>query len=311
MHSLESKTAQTLMISNPHCFPPGYPPGYLDRCVQIAVEEDLIAGDITTDNLPFSHAPVSARIMSRSSGVLSGLMVTEAVFRYIDSNVRFHPILFDGASLCEGAVVAEIVAPASTLLKAERVALNFLQHLSGIASTTAQWTQAVSGLNVRITDTRKTLPGLRLLEKQAVIHGGGYSHRLHLGTSAMLKDNHLFALSQLPTAMDITHAVQCLRERISHTATITVEVDSLSQIPAVLEAGANAILLDNFSVEQTKEAVTLIRQSGKTIFIESSGGIRLENVRDYAQTGVDIISTSQITMAARALDLGLDFFEAK
>ncbi|MBY0449152.1 MAG: carboxylating nicotinate-nucleotide diphosphorylase [Cyanobacteria bacterium] len=294
------------MISNPHCFPPGY----LNRCVQIAVEEDLIAGDITTDNLPFSDTPISARLMSRSAGVLSGLTIAEAVFHSIDPNVSFHPVLFDGAALCQGAVIAEIVAPASTLLKGERVALNFLQHLSGIASTTAQWTQAVSGLNVRITDTRKTLPGLRLLEKHAVIHGGGHSHRLHLGTSAMLKDNHLFALSQLASPMDITGAVQRLRERLSHTATITVEVDDISQIPAVLASGANAVLLDNFSVEQTKEAVSLIRQSGKAIFIESSGGIRLENVRDYARTGVDIISTSQITMGAQALDLGMDFIDA-
>lgn len=303
MHALETNTPQALLLSSPHTFPPGY----LNRCVQIAVEEDLIAGDITTDNLPFSDNTLSAKLVSRSDGVLSGLSIAEAVFRYIDPNVQFHPVLFDGASLCAGAVIAEIIAPAPSLLKAERVALNFLQHLSGIASTTALWAQAVSNTGVRITDTRKTLPGLRLLEKQAVIHGGGYSHRLHLGSSAMLKDNHLFALSQLTSPMDIAGAVQRLRERITHTATITVEVDDICQIPAVLASGANAILLDNFSVEQTKEAVRLIRESNQTILIESSGGIRLENVRNYAQTGINLISTSQITMGASALDLGLDF----
>jgi nicotinate-nucleotide pyrophosphorylase (carboxylating) len=186
----------------------------------------------------------------------------------------------------------------SSLLKAERTALNFLQHLCGIATCTRQFVQKIDGTPARMTDTRKTTPGLRILEKQAVRDGGGFPHRFNLGTAAMLKDNHIIA------AGGIGPAVRLLKQHVSHTVKVEVEIDHLHQLAEALEAGADIILLDNMTPDQVTTAVNQI--AGKAI-TEASGGICLETVRSYALTGVQYLSTSQLTVGAKAIDIGLDF----
>lgn len=273
----------------------------LDQAVRTAVEaalrEDLGQGDVTTDNLPeLSRRQVVARLATRQDCVVSGLNVASHVFSSVDPALRFSPHTMDGTAVTAGSVLATVQGSLASVLKAERTALNFMQHLCGIATTTRAYVEKLAGTPTRLTHTRKTTPGLRLLEQQAVIHGGGYPHRYNLASAVMVKDNHL-------QGVGIAEAVRTLRSQIPHTMKIEVEADRLEQVQEAVEAGADIILLDNMTPAEIREALQLI--DGRAI-TEASGGITLDSLRSYAETGVDVISTSKITLGVPAIDLGLD-----
>lgn len=268
-----------------------------------ALEEDLSQGDITTDNLPgLSEIQQTAQIRVRQACVISGLQVAAGVFHAVDPTLIFEPRVEDGANVPAGSILASVSGTMASILKAERTALNLLQHLCGIATETHRYVEAVSGTHAKVTHTRKTTPGLRILEQQAVLHGGGMPHRLNLGACVMLKDNHLQALAT-KSAHPIADAIGQLRQRLSHTVKIEVEADRLEQVREAVEAGADIILLDNMTPEQIRETLTII---DKRAISEASGGINLQNIRAYAETGVDYISTSRITLGVPAIDIGLD-----
>jgi nicotinate-nucleotide pyrophosphorylase (carboxylating) len=271
--------------------------------VEAALFEDLAQGDVTTDNLPALAALEKiVYVRTREACVVSGLSVATLVFQRVDSALRFVPMTQDGAFVAEDTILGTVQGSMASILKAERTALNFLQHLCGIATVTHRYVEAIAGTKTRITHTRKTTPGLRLLEQQAVLHGGGAPHRFNLGTCVMLKDNHLEALTT-QGENPIANAIRTLRARISHTTKIEVEADRLEQVQHAVDAGADIILLDNMSPAQIRQALSIIQ--GRTI-TEASGGISLETVRAYAETGVNYISTSKITLGVPAIDIGLD-----
>jgi nicotinate-nucleotide pyrophosphorylase (carboxylating) len=281
-----------------------------------ALDEDLSQGDVTTDALvrwlrhhnPERHqAKVKAVLKTRQPCVASGLDAMQAVFTLVDGDLQVTLetdaiTQASGTILPTGSVLATVYGSYASILRAERTALNLLQHLCGIATITQQWVQAVEGTGAKITDTRKTLPGLRWLEKRAVLDGGGSPHRYHLGSAVMLKDNHLSMLGLNPKAL--TQAITGIKATLSHTMTLEVEVDHLSQIAPVLAAGADTILLDNMSPTQVQQAALLIGQAAK---IEVSGGLTLATVKAYAQAGAQYLSTSAITLGAPPVDIGLDF----
>lgn len=273
-------------------------PFTITQIVQQALLEDLGQGDVTVDHLPHLETQIiTATINSRQAIVVSGLSVAELVFKTVDPTIDFQMLTQNGNVVTEKTTLATVHGPASRILKAERTALNFLQHLSGIATETRRYVDAISGTEAQITNTRKTTPGLRLLERQAVIDGGASPHRYNLGSIVMLKDNHL---KQLP----IPDAVADLRNRIGHTVMIEVETDTLEQVKIAVDAGADIILLDNMTPEQVKQAVAIIGNQAK---IEASGNLTLETIRSYAQAGAQYLSTSKITLGAPAVDIGLDF----
>jgi nicotinate-nucleotide pyrophosphorylase (carboxylating) len=274
----------------------------LRRLAEAALEEDLAWGDLSSDYFIPSNLQASARFASRKPGVLSGLGIAAAVYWAADRNVRFAPLVTDGSRLTAGQSFALVEGPARSLLKGERVALNFLQRLSGIATLTAEYTEAIKGTKARIVDTRKTTPLLRDLEKYAVRCGGGFNHRRNLSDGVMLKDNHLTALAATGIALD--EALKEGKKQLPHLVKIEVEVDRLDQIPAALAGGADVILLDNMGPDLLRQAVEMI--SGRAI-TEASGGVNLETVRAIAESGVDLISVGALTHSAPAIDIGLDF----
>jgi len=274
----------------------------LDRIVEAALAEDLPWGDLTTDNLIPAGVTARAEAVARAGGVIAGLPVFERVFVRLDPQVTVAACCRDGTPVRPGEVVAVVEGPARSLLRGERVALNFLQRLSGIATLTSQYVAAVAGLPCRIIDTRKTTPGLRLLEKYAVRMGGGANHRFGLSDGILIKDNHLAILRR--EGIPLASALADLRRRIPHGVRIQVEVENLEEVREALAAGADALLFDNMSPELLREAVALAR--GRAI-TEASGGITLETVRVVAETGVDLISVGALTHSARALDISLDF----
>jgi nicotinate-nucleotide pyrophosphorylase (carboxylating) len=275
----------------------------IHRLVRAALEEDAPWGDLTSRTLVPVSAAATMQLVAREPGVLSGEDVFEAAMSLTDpaicSNFHFH----DGQSFTAGAVLAVVEGPAQSVLQAERIALNFVQRMSGIATMTRQYVSAVAGTHARIVDTRKTTPGLRLLERYAVRCGGGHNHRFSLSDAVMVKDNHLAVLASAGVT-DTAAALRRMRAALPHTTHIEVEVDRPDQIEAVLAGGADAILLDNFTTEQLRAAVTQV--AGRAL-VEASGGITLERIREIAETGVDIISVGALTHSVRALDLGLDF----
>lgn len=272
--------------------------------VRTALLEDLAQGDVTTDSLPqLARLQKQALFRVRQDCVVSGLTVTGLVCQMVDPALVFTPMLQDGDVAQAGKVIAQVQGAMASILKAERTALNFLQHLSGVATETRRYVEAVSGTDTRITHTRKTTPGLRLLEQQAVLHGGGVPHRFNLGSCVMLKDNHLQALGDINPNQAIAVAVKTLRAKISHTTKIEVEADTLAQVQQAVEAGADIILLDNMSPDTIREALSLIQNRA---IAEASGGISLDTIRAYAETGVEVISTSKITLGVPSIDVGLD-----
>jgi nicotinate-nucleotide pyrophosphorylase (carboxylating) len=267
--------------------------------VRAALEEDLgRAGDITSQLTIPADKQASARFVARKPGRIAGLICAEAVFRLVDPSVKFTVALPDGSDAAAGAVLASVSGAARSILTAERVALNFLGPLSGTATATAALVKAVEGTNARIVCTRKTLPGLRTLQKYAVRCGGGFNHRFGLDDAAMVKDNHVQA------AGGIGPAVHALRAGLGHMVRIEVEVDRLEQLEEALTLGVDRILLDNMSLEDLRRAVALAK--GKAV-LEASGNVTLATVRAIAETGVDTISSGAITHSAPNLDIGLDF----
>ena len=277
------------------------PQEQVKRIIKAALEEDLSQGDITTEALISPKQLGEAHILSRSEGVLAGIEVARMVFHELDPSLHFEVLKKDGERIKPGDRIATITGSVSSILKAERVALNFLQRLSGIASEVARYVAEVEGLKVSIFDTRKTTPGLRILEKYAVRVGGGRNHRFHLGDGILIKDNHLAALRVL--GMSLKDIVAKAKREAPRSLEVEVEVSSAKEALEAAEAGASIIMLDNMSPDEMKRAVEILPREVK---LEASGGINLENVRAIAETGVDRISIGAITHSARALDISLE-----
>ena len=270
----------------------------LDDVVRRALHEDLgLAGDLTTDAIVPAGAAGEARLVSRESGVVSGIVAVERTFAMLDPRVAVRVAVADGGSVEPGTVIATIAGPLRSILTGERVALNFLCRLSGIATATARLVEAVAGTRAAIVDTRKTTPGLRALEKAAVRDGGGSNHRFGLADAILIKDNHV------AVAGGIAAAIEAARRRAGHLVKIEVEVDTLDQLEQAFAARADIVLLDNFSPEELREAV---RRNGGRALLEASGRITAATVRTVAETGVDLISSGALTHSAHVLDIGLD-----
>ncbi|UTT51796.1 carboxylating nicotinate-nucleotide diphosphorylase [Microbacterium maritypicum] len=273
----------------------------VNRVVGAALEEDAPWGDLTSTALLPADATATADLVAREAGVFSGGEVFAAAFRLTDTALDVDLHVGDGDDFAAGDVLASVSGSARSVLTAERVALNFTQRMSGIATLTAAYVAAIDGTGARIADTRKTTPGLRAFERHAVESGGGRNHRYSLSDAVMAKDNHLAVLKR--SGRDLATALREALSRLPHTTHVVVEVDRLDQIEAVLDGGAHTVLLDNFSLDDLREGVALI---GDRATVEASGGVNLDTVGDIARTGVDVISVGALTHSARALDLGLD-----
>lgn len=274
----------------------------IDSVVQMALLEDAPWGDLTSQTLIPASARISAELVAREPGVLSGADVFAAAMRNTDVEIVTTFMVTDGERFAKDDVLAKVSGPARAVLQAERVALNFVQRMSGIATLTARYVAEVAGTKARIVDTRKTTPGLRLLERHAVRCGGGHNHRFSLSDAVMAKDNHL-AILLAGGGRTLTEALREVRSTLPHTTHLEVEVDRPDQIETVLAAGVDTIMLDNFSVEALRAGVATV--AGRAL-IEASGSVTLESVGAIARTGVDIISVGALTHSVRSLDLGLD-----
>lgn len=280
-------------------FDGGLPRLLIARAVEQALAEDLgTRGDLTTDATVPAHAMAAATFGARREGVIAGLAVAEAAFQAVDPRVVFKAEARDGDRVAAGAVVGRVAGPARALLSGERVALNFLCHMSGIATLTRRYVDAVAGTRARIADTRKTTPGLRAFEKYAVRCGGGSNHRSGLHDAILIKDNHIVA------AGGVAAAIAAARAHAGHMVKIEVEVDDLATLAIALEQPIDAVLLDNMDTATLRKAVGMVAGRALT---EASGGVTLETVRAIAETGVDLISVGALTHSAPILDLGLDF----
>jgi nicotinate-nucleotide pyrophosphorylase (carboxylating) len=268
--------------------------------VEAALAEDTRWGDITTELLIPVNKQGAGIIRAKAKGVLAGTRIAETVFRKVDPQLIVHFYLEDGASIADGDIIARIEGKVASIVKAERVALNFLQHLSGIASSTEQYNTAIKGLPAIIKDTRKTIPGMRIPEKNAVKSGGGQNHRMHLSDGILIKDTHLQILHN--EGMSLKEIVEKARIKNSSGLKIEVEVKTPQEASEAVNAGADIVMLDNMSLEDMRTTVQSIK--GRAL-IEASGGITLENVRAVAETGVDFISVGALTHSAKALDINL------
>jgi nicotinate-nucleotide pyrophosphorylase (carboxylating) len=269
--------------------------------IDAALSEDQTFNDPTTAALVPPEIRGNGMIRAKAPGILAGIDVAAAVFHRVDPDLEVQALLSDGSALSPGMDIARVQGMAGSILRAERVALNFLQRMSGIASDTNQYVRAIEGCQARIVDTRKTVPGHRYLDKYAVRMGGGYNHRLNLADGILIKDNHIEALRS--REMGLKEVVQLALSRASHTIKVEVEVETLDQVREALDGGAHILMLDNMTVELMRQAMKLI--DGRAV-VEASGGITLETVRAVAETGVDLISIGGLTHSARALDIGLD-----
>lgn len=273
----------------------------IDRVVAAALAEDAPWGDVTAEAFVPASARAQADLVAREPGVFSGGDVFATAFSLTDPAIAVTVHLADGDTFAVGDVIASVDGPARGVLTAERVGLNFAQRMSGIATLTSRYVAAVTGTGARIADTRKTTPGLRALERHAVRSGGGHNHRHSLSDAVMVKDNHLAVLTA--SGASITDALRTGVASLPHTMRVEVEVDRVDQIPAVLAAGVDIIMLDNFSLDELRAGVDLI--AGRAV-VEASGGVSLETVGAIAATGVDVVSVGALTHSARAIDLGLD-----
>jgi nicotinate-nucleotide pyrophosphorylase (carboxylating) len=286
----------------------GLDPAEVARVVRTALAEDFSSGpDITTRATIPGEMNGTADLVARAPGVIAGLVVAEAVFTVVpDRTERGFPGISvthkasDGDRVTPGQVLATVHGPLRAILTAERTALNLVAHLSGIATLTRLWSDVVGGTGARVRDTRKTLPGLRALEKYAVRCGGGVNHRMSLGDAALIKDNHVAA------AGSVAAAYRAVRE-VAPDLAVEVECDTLEQVAQAVGAGADLILLDNFGLDEMRRAVQLV---GGRVLLEASGGLRLENAAEVAGTGVDYLAVGALTHSAPALDIGLDLVEA-
>jgi nicotinate-nucleotide pyrophosphorylase (carboxylating) len=273
----------------------------LDDVIRRALEEDAPWGDITSEAFLPAESRAAASLVAREAGVLSGLGVFARVFELVDETIAVTVLARDGEPLTPGTVLATVEGPARSVLRAERIALNLMQRMCGIATLTARYVAAVEGTDARVVDTRKTTPGLRALERQAVRDGGGHNHRFSLSDAVLAKDNHLAVLSA--AGIPLGDAIRAARAKIGHTTHLEVEVDRLDQVEEVVSAGVDTIMLDNFTPEQLRAGVAMV--AGRAL-VEASGGVNLDTVAEIARCGVDIISVGALTHSVRALDLGLD-----
>lgn len=299
-------------MTTPESFRPQLSPLMIEDLVRNALLEDIgRAGDITTYATIGPEKTARMTINGRDAGVIAGLILAETAFRLIDPAIRFEALVSDGDRVHAGQALARVEGPARAVLSAERVALNFLMHLSGVASYTARFADVIAHTGARVTCTRKTLPGLRAVEKYAVRLGGGSSHRYGLDDAILIKDNHI------AVAGGVDQAIAAARAYAGHLVKVEVEVDSLDQMRQALDAGPDVILLDNMTPDRLAEAVEVNRiRHGQTpqvyaarrgrVILEASGNVTLETIRAIAETGVDYVSTSKITMAAPTMDIGLD-----
>jgi len=268
----------------------------IDKIIDVALAEDIHTGDITTLSVLPQPRVMRARLIAKEPMILAGIDVARRVFARLDPATCFSAAFSDGARLEVGEVIARIEGDAASLLQGERVALNLMQRMCGIATQTAAYVKQIEGTGARVVDTRKTTPGLRVLEKYAVRVGGGTNHRTGLYDGVLIKENHIAA------AGGILEAVRLARAYIPHTLKIEVETETLDQVSLALLAGADIIMLDNMSLAQMAEAVELI---GKQALVEASGGVNLQSIRAIAETGVDIISVGALTHSVRAADISM------
>ncbi|MFC6644815.1 carboxylating nicotinate-nucleotide diphosphorylase [Granulicella cerasi] len=278
----------------------------VESLVAAALAEDAPWGDLSAQTFVPADATMTAQLTAREDGVLCGEALFATAMDLTSGAITTIFRVHDGEHFTKGTVLATVEGPARAILQAERVALNFAQRLSGIATQTAKYVAATAGTSTRITDTRKTTPGLRQLERYAVRCGGGHNHRFSLSDAVMLKDNHLAVLTQ-NGQRPLTEALREAARALPHTTHIEVEVDRIDQIEPVLASGVvNTLMLDNFSLDQLREGSALARKLAPSVLIEASGGITLERIPELAAAGVDIISVGALTHSVRALDLGLD-----
>ena len=272
------------------------PQFYVDDIIKTALQEDINYLDTTTDLMIPATARSTARFMAKAEGVVCGLEVALRVFELLDPTFSYEIRLPEGSRVAYGDIIAELEGSTRCLLKGERTAINLLQHMSGVASATDRYVRLVEGTRAAITDTRKTLPGLRALQKYAVTVGGGKNHRFNLSDGAMLKDNHIDAAGGIP------QAVAAIREKLGHMVKLEVETRNLDEVRQALEAGADVIMLDNMDCPTMKAAVDLV--AGRAL-LEASGGITDETLRAVAETGVDIVSIGALTHSVKALDISM------
>jgi len=272
------------------------PEFYVDDIIKRAIEEDINYIDVSSDTLFDGTDNIKAKFISKADGILCGIELAMRVFELLDKDFKYTLYKKDGDALKKGDLIAEFWGSTPLLLKGERTSLNILQHMSGIATATNKAVKLCEGTRVQITDTRKTLPGLRALQKYAVTCGGGKNHRFNLSDGAMLKDNHIDA------AGSITKAVEIVRSKIGHMVKIEVETRNLTEVEEALNAGADIIMLDNMSNEEMKKAVEMV--NGKAL-LEASGNITAETIRAVAETGVDIISMGALTHSVKAFDISM------
>jgi nicotinate-nucleotide pyrophosphorylase (carboxylating) len=272
----------------------------IDSAIASALKEDIGRGDITSDAVIPESSMSRAVLTAKENFILAGMSFAEKIFKLACSSLTFSHVQKDGDRVKKGTVIAEIAGSTRGMLSGERTALNMLQRLSGIATITARYTALVRGLPVKITDTRKTTPGLRLFEKYAVGVGGGNNHRFGLYDGILIKDNHIAA------GGGIEKAVGLVQKKYGHRLPIEVEAGNIGEVKSALKAGADVIMLDNMSIRQVTAAVGLIRLSGPEVFIEVSGNITLDNVRSFAETGPDFISIGALTHSASSVDIGMD-----
>ena len=272
----------------------------MQRLLDLALEEDAGRGDVTSGSIIDEGQEAEADIIAKERLVVCGLGIAEAVFTRFDWRTRLRTRVADGDPVTPGTLVATVRGPAQALLAGERTALNFMQHLTGVATLTQSFVAAGEGAKVRITDTRKTTPGLRALEKYAVRVGGGHNHRADLSSGVLIKDNHVALVGS------VREAVRRARANAPHSLRIEVEVDSLSQLDEALEVGAEAVLLDNFATRDIVEAVKRVRDRAPRTLIEVSGGVTLDRMHELAKSGADIISVGSLTHSARAVDLSME-----
>jgi len=277
----------------------------LNRQIRLWLEEDIGMGDVTTMTTVPLDSQSKGIIHVKESGIVAGMSVAEQVFRAVDPSLLFLAVQQDGTYVEKGAVLAEVTGSTRSILLGERLALNLLQRMSGIATRTRQYVDALEGTPVRLVDTRKTTPGHRMLEKYAVRVGGGYNHRFGLYDAVMIKDNHIKG------AGGVKQAIIAARAQIPHTMKIEVEVERFDQLDEALEAGADIIMLDNMKPADMKKAVDIIKARAPHIIIEASGNVTLETIKDIALSGVDVISVGRLTYSVQAIDISLDLNEKK
>lgn len=271
------------------------------RLVELALEEDTGRGDLTTAAVVPEGARARARAVARQPLVVAGTHLFERVLQRVEPGIQTHRHCRDGEAATQGTALLSVDGPARAILTAERTALNFLQRLSGVATLTRRFVEQVAGTRARITDTRKTTPGLRALEKYAVRMGGGANHRGDLASGVLIKDNHVAVVGS------VREAVRRARLAAPHGMKIEVEVDDAAQLDEALDAGADVVLLDNFGIEDIERAVEVVRAQAPRTLIEVSGGVRLETAGAIARLGVDLISVGALTHSAPAVDIALDF----